>query len=64
MIRVKFIDGIPCIVLEDDDDWEEARKKHRVAELNKPDFTDVMEEKTRRYYNKIKEELKKKFGEK
>lgn len=64
MIRIKIVDGIPCIVLEDDDEWEEARKKHRAEELNKPDFTDFMEEKSRKYYNKIKEELKKKFGEK
>jgi hypothetical protein len=59
-----MIDGIPCIVLEDEDEWEEARRKHRAAYSNKPDFTDFMQEKHRKYYNQIKKELKDKFGEK
>ena len=63
-MRIKIIDGIPCIVLEDRDEWEDARRKHRIAEINKPNFTDIMDEKNRKYYNQIKEELKKKFGEK
>ena len=64
LIRIVVIDGIPCFVLEDEDEWEKARRNHKVAELNKPNFTDIMNEKSRKYYNQIKEELRKKFGEK
>ena len=64
LIRIIVVDGIPCIVLEDEDEWEKARRKHKLAELHKPNFTDIMNEKSRKYYNQIKDDLKKKFGEK
>jgi hypothetical protein len=64
LIKIKIVDGIPYIVLEDDDIWTEARLKHKAKELQKWNFTDCQQEKHRKYFNQIKEELKKKFGEK
>ncbi|MFX1389303.1 MAG: hypothetical protein ACFE9Z_04475 [Promethearchaeota archaeon] len=64
MLEIKFIDGIPCITLEDgiiciDSDLQ---KESRSFILNK-NFTEFQESKEKSYFESVLDELKKKFGE-
>ena len=64
MIRIKMMDGIPCIILDDGIIWSEETLKKESKKLIMPDyFTEFQEPKETSYYKKVLEELKKKFGE-
>ena len=64
MIRIKMIDGIPCIVLDDGIVWSKETLKKESRKLIMPNyFTEVQESKKSSYYKKVLEELKKKFRE-
>ena len=65
ILKIKIIDEIPCIVLEEDifcfqDDIEIKFKSNPVPKY----FTEFQQSKERAYYGKVLEELKKKFREK
>ena len=65
LVKIRIVKGFACIELEDEEDiWTEARIKHKAREMQKWSFTECQQEKHRKYFNQIKEELKKKFGEK
>jgi hypothetical protein len=63
-LRIKIIDDIPCIVLDEDIFFlNEERKRGRELPISKY-FTEFQQSKERAYYGKVLEELKKKFREK
>jgi len=65
LIRIKMMDGFPCIILEDDIFWLEEDLKIDSKKLIMPEyFTNNQKLKEQSYYSKVLEELKKKFGEK
>ena len=65
IVRIKMMDGIPCIILDDGIIWLEENLKSESKKLIMPVyFTDYQQSKEQSYYNKVLEELKKKFGEK
>ncbi|MFW9988346.1 MAG: hypothetical protein ACFFC3_06805 [Candidatus Odinarchaeota archaeon] len=65
IVRIKIIDGIACIELEDGIILSTKDLKRESKKLIMPDyFTDIQESKESKYYNKVLEEIKKKFGEK
>jgi len=65
MVRVEIVDGIPCIILEEGIICLEEDLKSESKKLIMPEyFTDFQHSKEQSYYNKVLEELKKKFGEK
>lgn len=60
-----MLDGIPCIMLDDGIIWSEEELKKESTRLIKPEyFTEIQESKEKSYYNKVLDEIKKKFGEK
>ena len=64
MIKITMIDGIPCIILDDDTFWTEDTIKKESKKVIMPTyFTGIQETKNSSYYNKVLEELKKKFRE-
>lgn len=64
ILKIKVIDGIPCIVLEDSifytQEFNEKLKK--IYQPGK--FTTFQQSKERAHYHKVLEELKRKFREK
>ena len=65
MVRIKVMDGIPYIILDDGILWLERDLKSESKKLIMLEyFTDFQQSKEQSYYNKVLEELKKKFGEK
>jgi len=65
MIRIKLLDGIPCIMLDDEIIWTDEEIKKESRKLIMPDyFTKIQESKENNYYKKVLDEIKKKFGEK
>lgn len=65
IIRIKMLDGIPCIMLDDGIIWSEAELKKESKRLIMPEyFTEIQESKEKSYYNNVLDEIKKKFGEK
>ena len=64
ILRIKIIDGIPSIILDDGIIWSEEMLKKESKNLIMPNYyTDVQESKEKSYYRKVLEELKKKFRE-
>lgn len=64
MIKITMIDGIPCIFLDEDIFWtDEAIKKESEKVIMPTYFTNIQETKNSSYFNKVLEELKKKFRE-
>ncbi len=62
---IKMIDGIPCIILEDRILLvEHACKIEKVKKIFHGDFTDIQKLKSSKYFDDVREELKKKFREK
>ncbi len=65
MIRIKLLDDIPCIMLDDGIIWTDEEIKKESKKLIMPDyFTEIQESKENSYYKKVLDEIKKKFGEK
>jgi len=65
MIRIKLLDGIPCIILDDGIIWTDEEIKIESKKLIMPDyFTEIQESKENSYYKKVLDEITKKFGEK
>jgi len=65
MIRIKLLDGIPCIILDDGIIWTDEEIKNESKRLIMPEyFTKIQESKEKSYYDKVLDEIKKKFGEK
>ncbi len=65
MEQIKIIDGIPCIILDDGIIWIEEDLKSKSNKLIMPEyFTKFQQSKEQSYYDKVLEELKKKFREK
>ena len=65
ILTIRIIDGIPCIILEDNIlcTQEELNKKPKKLSISRY-FTEFQQSKERAYYGKVLEELKKKFREK
>ena len=64
MTRIKMMDGIPCIVLDDGIIWSEKKIKQESKRfLILKNFTEFQQSKENSYFKKVLEELKKKFGE-
>ena len=72
ILRIKIIDGIPCIVLEDATFFTQDNTLCTQDKLQKKPkklygpgcFTNFQQSKERAYYDKVLEELKRKFREK
>ena len=65
ILRIKVIDGIPCIVLEDRIFRDEEKLKKKPKKLILPGyFTDFQQSKEKAHYSKVLEELKRKFKDK
>ena len=65
IIRIKMLDGIPCIILDEGIIWaDEEIKKESMKLIMSEYFTKIQESKERIYYYKVLDEIKKKFGEK
>ena len=65
ILRIKIIDGIPSIILDDGIILSTEDLKRESKKLIMPEFfTDIQESKENKYYNKVLEEIKKKFREK
>lgn len=65
MVRIKIMDGIPCIILDNGVVWSEEKIKLESKNLIMPEyFTDIQESKEKSYYSKVLDEIKRKFGEK
>ena len=65
MLEIKCVDGIPCITVDEGmflsfKDLREESKKLIMPEY----FTEIQESKESSYYNKVLDEIKRKFGEK
>ena len=64
MLQIEFIDGIPCITLENEIIYTEEDLKKKSQNSIMPEFfTEVQETKEKSYYESVLDELKKKFGE-
>ena len=64
MLQIEFIDGIPCIKLENGIICTEEDLKKKSQNSILPEyFTKVQETKEKSYYESVLDELKKKFGE-
>ena len=60
-----MMDGIPCIILDEGMIWSEEELKKESKRLIMPEyFTYFQQSKERDYYDKVLEDLKKKFREK
>ncbi len=65
MTRIKLLEGIPCIVLDDGIIWIDVEIKRESKKLIVPDyFIEIQESKEKSYFKKVLDEIKKKFGEK
>jgi len=65
MVRIKIMDGIPCIILNNGVIWSVEKIKQESENLIMPEyFTDIQESKEKSYYSKVLDEIKRKFGEK
>jgi len=65
MVRIKIMDGTPCIILEEGIIWFLEKFKQEPESLVMPEyFTDIQESKEKGHYTKILDEIKRKFGEK
>lgn len=65
MVKIKMMDGIPCIILDEGMIWSEEELKKESKRLIMPEyFINFQQSKERDYYDKVLEELKKKFGKK
>jgi len=65
MVRIKIMDGIPCIILDNGVIWSVEKIKQESENLIMPEyFTDIQESKEKSYYSKVLDEIKRKFGEK
>jgi hypothetical protein len=65
MVRIKMINGIPCIILDDGIIWSQEELRKESKRIIMPDyFTEIQESKENSNYNKVLDEIKKKFGEK
>lgn len=65
MVRIKIVDGIACIVLDEGIILSTKNLKKESRKLIMPEyFTEIQESKESKYYNKVLEEIEKKFGEK
>lgn len=65
MVRIKIMDGIPCIILDNDVIWSVEKIKQESENLIMSEyFTDIQESKEKSYYSKVLDEIKRKFGEK
>ncbi|MHA2007494.1 MAG: hypothetical protein ACXABO_07185 [Promethearchaeota archaeon] len=63
-MKIKVIDGIPCIELEDNILCTHEELKKKTKKLTIPSyFTEFQQSKEKTYYHKVLEELKKKFRE-
>lgn len=64
-MKIKIIDGIPCIVLPEDP--EDFKVKPKITRMRKPllkDFTQVQRTKERNCFNDLMKELKDRFKNK
>lgn len=65
MVIIKIMDGIPCIILDNDVIWSVEKIKQESENLIMSEyFTDIQESKEKSYYSKVLDEIKRKFGEK
>ncbi len=65
MVRIKTMDGIPCIILDNGVIWSVENIKQESENLIMSEFfTDIQESKEKSYYSKVLDEIKRKFGEK
>ena len=65
MVRIKIMDGIPCIILDNGVIWSVEKIKQESENLIMPEyFTDIQDSKEKSYYTKVLDEIKRKFGEK
>jgi len=65
ILKIKIIDGLPCIVIEDGIFWSKEMLKKESRKLIMPDyFTIYQQDRENIYYKEVLDELKKKFGEK
>ena len=65
MVRIKIMDGIPCIILDNGVIWSVEKIKQESENLIMSEyFTDIQESKEKSYYSKVLDEIKRKFGEK
>ena len=65
MVGIKIMNGIPCIILDNNIIWSVEKIKQESENLIMPEyFTDIQESKEKSYYNKVLDEIKRKFGEK
>ncbi len=64
-VRIKVLDGIPCIVIDDGIFWSKEMLKKESRKLIMPDyFTEYQQDRENTYYKGVLDELKKRFGEK
>ncbi|MFX1365020.1 MAG: hypothetical protein ACFFCE_02755 [Promethearchaeota archaeon] len=65
MVRIRIMDGIACIVLDEGIIISEKDLKQKSKNLIMPEyFTEIQESKENMYYKKVLDEIKRKFGEK
>ena len=65
ILKIKIIDGLPCIVIEDGIFWSKEMLKKESRKLIMPDyFTIYQQDRENIYYKEVLDELNKKFGEK
>jgi len=65
VIRIAYLDGIPCIILDDGIIWTDEEIKEQSKRLIMPEyFTEIQESKENIFYNKVLDEIKKKFEHK
>jgi len=64
-VKIKVIDGIPCMVVDDRVFWSKKMQKYEPKKLVMPGrFTEFQQNKENNYYKNVMDELKKKFREK
>ena len=64
-MKIKVIDGIPCMIVDDGIFWSKKILKNKSRTLIISErFTEFQQEKEDNYYKKVFDELKKKFREK
>ena len=64
-MKIKVIDGIPCIIVDDGIFWSKKMQRSEPKKLVMPGhFTEFQQNKENNFYKKVMDELKKKFREK
>lgn len=64
-MKIKVIDGIPCMIVEDGIFWSKEMLRNESKKLIMPErFTEFQQNKENNNYKKVLDELKKKFREK